>query len=104
MLAGNPYKRSFDGSPMAEAIGINCIGGKSRPTKKHEFPTENCPVRVQQYLENRCLDTYTRQTRDRTRCGWRSCFQAAGTEGISTQRIINRMSLGPSVYVKLYGV
>ncbi|KWU42437.1 hypothetical protein RHOSPDRAFT_9332, partial [Rhodotorula sp. JG-1b] len=43
MLAGNPYKRSFDGSPMAEAIGINCIGGKSRPTKKHEFPTENCP-------------------------------------------------------------
>ncbi|TKA51175.1 hypothetical protein B0A53_05639 [Rhodotorula sp. CCFEE 5036] len=43
MLAGNPYKRSFDGSPMANAIGINCIGGKSKPTKKHEFPTENCP-------------------------------------------------------------
>ncbi|GAA5987959.1 hypothetical protein JCM10908_007290 [Rhodotorula pacifica] len=43
MLAGNPYKRSFDGSEMARAIGINCIGGRQKPTKKHEFPTENCP-------------------------------------------------------------
>lgn len=44
MLAGNPYKRSFDGSEMAKAIGINCIGGTKKPTKSHEFPTENCPV------------------------------------------------------------
>lgn len=51
MLAGNPYKRSFDGSPMANAIGINCIGGKSKPTKKHEFPTENCPASAQPYLK-----------------------------------------------------
>ncbi|GAA5863910.1 hypothetical protein JCM3774_004415 [Rhodotorula dairenensis] len=43
MLAGNPYKRSFDGSAMAKAIGINCIGGQQKPTKRHEFPTENCP-------------------------------------------------------------
>lgn len=49
MLAGNPYKRSFDGSPMAKAIGINCNGAKSKPTKKHEFPTENCPVRGQRH-------------------------------------------------------
>lgn len=48
MLAGNPYKRSFDGSPMAKAIGINCIGSLQQPTKRHEFPTENCPVRLGQ--------------------------------------------------------
>ncbi|GJN89315.1 hypothetical protein Rhopal_002295-T1 [Rhodotorula paludigena] len=40
MLAGNPYKRSFDGSQMSKNIGINCIGGSG---KNPWFPTENCP-------------------------------------------------------------
>lgn len=43
MLAGNPYKRSFDGSDMAKAIGVNCLGGSREPTRQPDFPPNNCP-------------------------------------------------------------
>ncbi|GAA5987967.1 hypothetical protein JCM10908_007292 [Rhodotorula pacifica] len=43
MLAGNPYQRSFDGSDMANAIGVNCLGGKREPTRLPDFPPNNCP-------------------------------------------------------------
>ncbi|GAA6058095.1 hypothetical protein JCM3770_001110 [Rhodotorula araucariae] len=44
MLTGNPYKRSYDpDSLMDQSIGINCLGGATKPTRRPGFPTENCP-------------------------------------------------------------
>ena len=42
MLTGDPFKRSYDGSQTAQAIGWNCLGG-AQPTRKPELPSGNCP-------------------------------------------------------------
>ncbi|KPV75713.1 uncharacterized protein RHOBADRAFT_25888, partial [Rhodotorula graminis WP1] len=43
MLAGNPFKRSYDGSEAAQAIGWNCLGANVAQTRIPTLPTYNCP-------------------------------------------------------------
>ncbi|GAA5837744.1 hypothetical protein JCM9279_006849 [Rhodotorula babjevae] len=43
MLAGNPFKRSYDGSEAAQAIGWNCLGANVAQTRIPTLPNYNCP-------------------------------------------------------------
>ncbi|GEM09398.1 WSC and DUF1996 domain containing protein [Rhodotorula toruloides] len=43
MLTGNPFKRSYDGSPTAEAVGWNCLGSNLPATRNPWLPNVNCP-------------------------------------------------------------
>ncbi|BGO99964.1 hypothetical protein NBRC10513v2_001409 [Rhodotorula toruloides] len=43
MLTGNPFKRSYDGSPTAQAIGWNCLGSNLPATRNPWLPNVNCP-------------------------------------------------------------
>ncbi|ORY92817.1 hypothetical protein BCR35DRAFT_349137 [Leucosporidium creatinivorum] len=42
MLIGNPFLRSYSGSPMAQAIGWNCLG-ETENIKTPYLPSTNCP-------------------------------------------------------------
>ncbi|BGP45756.1 hypothetical protein JCM10450v2_001586 [Rhodotorula kratochvilovae] len=44
MLAGNPFKRSYDSSsPTAQAIGWNCLGANVAATRQPYLPPYDCP-------------------------------------------------------------
>lgn len=43
MLTGNPFKRSYDGSEAAQAIGWNCLGADVAETRIPTLPKYNCP-------------------------------------------------------------
>ncbi|GAA5978798.1 hypothetical protein JCM10908_004490 [Rhodotorula pacifica] len=43
MLTGNPFKRSYQDSLSAEAIGWNCLGAPVSQTRQPYLPPYNCP-------------------------------------------------------------
>ncbi|BFZ58725.1 hypothetical protein PYCC9005_005790 [Savitreella phatthalungensis] len=51
MLAGNPLKRSYDGSLEAQAISYHCLDYNNPAIPEtHGFPTQNCPNGVRQQI------------------------------------------------------
>lgn len=43
ILTGSPFKRTYDGSDVAQAIGWNCLGAPVSATRQPYLPPYNCP-------------------------------------------------------------
>jgi len=43
ILTGSPFKRTYDGSAAAQAIGWNCLGAPVSATRQPYLPPYNCP-------------------------------------------------------------
>lgn len=95
MLAGNPFKRSYDGSPTAEAIGWNCLGSNVKETRQPYLPPYNCPNGMRGVrLPTSVGDFAMLLTGIPTLCR-RSGSRLAGTASTWTPQTISRTWLTP---------
>lgn len=96
MLAGNPFKRSYDGSEAAQAIGWNCLGANVAQTCVQSPPLDaSCTADVVLHLATGASRP-SPTTTARTACAARSGSRPAGTASTSTRPTTAATSHTPS--------